>query len=84
MIEQCLCLEARISMQGQKEKFSIYLSELAVELRNDQSEYFGNGRLICRQSNYDSLLRFAKKLAGDHHLPLWNYTHLGIQYQYDY
>jgi hypothetical protein len=62
--------------------FSVYVSDFAVELRDDQSEYYGNGRFVCSQRSYDSLLKFAKKLACNRKLPLRDYTRAEAQYQY--
>lgn len=62
--------------------FSVYVSEFAVELRDDQGKYFGDGRLVCSQSSYNSLLKFAKKLAHNRTLPLQDYTRAEAQYQY--
>lgn len=54
--------------------FSLYLSDLAVELQSEQDTYLGKGRFICSQKNYDSLLKFAKKLSFSRQVPLRNYT----------
>jgi hypothetical protein len=54
--------------------FSLYLSDLAVELQNEQDAYLGKGRFICSQKNYDSLLKFAKRLSYARQVPLKNYT----------
>ncbi|MGF1569263.1 MAG: hypothetical protein ACFCVD_14540 [Nodosilinea sp.] len=62
--------------------FSVYVSEFAVEIRDDQSQYFGGGRLVCTQRNYDSLLKFARKLALNRAIPLHDYTRAEAQYQY--
>lgn len=62
--------------------FSVYLSDFAVELRDDQGEYFGKGRLICSQKNYASLLKFAKKLSSARRVPLQDYTRFEAEYQY--
>jgi hypothetical protein len=56
------------------QSFSLYLSDLAVELQNKQDTYLGKGRFICSQKNYASLLRFAKRLAHSRQVPLKNYT----------
>ena len=40
--------------------FSVYVSDFAIELRDDGSEYAGDGRLLCSQRNYDSLLSGAE------------------------
>lgn len=62
--------------------FSVYVSDFAVELRDDQSHYFGEGRLICSQRNYISLRKFAKNLALNRAIPLQDYTQSEMQYQY--
>ncbi|TVP62961.1 MAG: hypothetical protein EA342_18605 [Leptolyngbya sp. LCM1.Bin17] len=62
--------------------FSVYISDFAVELRDDQSQYFGQGRLICSQHNYENLRKFAKNLALNRAVPLQDYTQSQVQYQY--
>ncbi|PSN20293.1 hypothetical protein C7271_02910 [filamentous cyanobacterium CCP5] len=69
-------------MDAMKKFFSVYLSEFAVELRDDQSEYFGDGRLICSQKDYGSLLKFAKRMAFSHQVDLHDYTTSSAEYQY--
>jgi hypothetical protein len=69
-------------METSTRVFSVYVSDFAVELRDDQSQYFGNGRFICSQRSYDSLLKFARKLALNHAVPLHDYTRAEAQYQY--
>jgi len=61
--------------------FSIYLSDVAVELRDDQGEYVGEGRLICSQKNYNSLLKFGKRLSFSRQVPLQDYTSFEAEYQ---
>jgi hypothetical protein len=62
--------------------FSVYVSDLAVELRDDDNQYFSDGRLVCRQRNYDSLLKFARNMALNLAVPLRDYTRSEAQYQY--
>lgn len=62
--------------------FSVYVSDFAIELRDDGSQYSGDGRLLCRQRNYDSLFKFARNLARNRAIPLQDYTRSGAQYQY--
>jgi hypothetical protein len=62
--------------------FSVYVSDFAIELRDDSSEHVGDGRLLCSQRNYDSLFKFAKNLARDRAIPLRDYTRAEAQYQY--
>jgi hypothetical protein len=62
--------------------FSVYVSDVAVELRDDSGPYGGDGRFLCRQRNYESLLRFAKNLSINRGIPLQDYTRAGAQYQY--
>lgn len=54
--------------------FSVYVSDLAIELSDDRVEYAGDGRLVCRQRNYDSLFKFAKNMALNYAVPLRDYT----------
>ncbi|HIK46093.1 MAG TPA: hypothetical protein IGR64_14600 [Leptolyngbyaceae cyanobacterium M65_K2018_010] len=69
-------------MKTNNRVFSVYVSDFAVELRDDQGEYFGNGRFVCSQRSYDSLLKFAKKWALNRAIPLHDYTQAEAQYQY--
>lgn len=62
--------------------FSVYVSDAVVELRDDGGQYFGEGRLVCSQRNYDSLFKFAKNLALNRAIPLRDYTRSEAQYQY--
>jgi hypothetical protein len=62
--------------------FSVYVSDFAIELRDDGNQYSGDGRLVCRQRNYDSLFKFAKNMALNHAVPLRDYTRSEAQYQY--
>lgn len=62
--------------------FSVYVSDAAIELRDDGSQYAGQGRLVCRQRNYDSLFKFAKNMALNRAIPLHDYTRAEAQYQY--
>ena len=62
--------------------FSVYVSDFAIELRDDGSEYAGDGRLLCSQRNYDSLFKFAKNLARNRAIPLRDYTRAEAQYQH--
>lgn len=62
--------------------FSVYVSDFAIELQDDCNEYSGDGRLVCRQRNYDSLFKFAKNMALNYAVPLRDYTRSGAQYQY--
>ncbi|WP_008309527.1 hypothetical protein [Leptolyngbya sp. PCC 6406] len=57
-----------------KSAYSVYVSSLAIELHPCKQSDLARGRLICRQSNYDSILRFASNLAAHHRVPLLNYT----------
>lgn len=69
-------------MNAATQIFSVYISDLVVELRDNGSHYSGDGRLVCRQHNYDSLFRFAKNLALNRAIPLQDYTRSKAQYQY--
>ena len=54
--------------------YSVYLSSLVVEVHEGLGLYAGQGRFICRQKNYDNLLRFATNLAKTKKLALHNYV----------
>jgi hypothetical protein len=69
-------------MNAATRMFSVYVSDLVIELRDNGSQYSGNGRLVCRQSNYDSLFKFARNLALNRAIPLRDYTKSTAQYQY--
>lgn len=64
-------------VQSAPEVYSVYLSEIAVELHHEHHEKDADsreGRLICSQHNYHSILEFAIELARYKRLPLQNYT----------
>lgn len=69
-------------MKSFRKVFAVYLSDSAVELRENKSDYLGGGRFICSQSNYKSLLKFATNLAIKRHLPLQNHITFETQYEY--
>lgn len=54
--------------------YAVYISPSAVELHSDSHQAIAQGRCVCRQSNYLSILRFARNLALHHHIPLCNYA----------
>ena len=56
--------------------YAVYVSAIAVELHNDQHFALAQGRCVCKQANYSSILRFARNLALHRHLPLRNYAQL--------
>ncbi|WP_156120003.1 hypothetical protein [Leptolyngbya sp. KIOST-1] len=60
--------------------FAVYVSDIAIDLCDYGSQYAGDGRLVCRQRNYDSLFRFAKNLALNRAIPLRDYTRSAVQY----
>lgn len=61
----------------EKEDFySVYLSHYVVEIHQGLGFYAGQGRFICRQKNYESLLRFATNLAKTKKLALHNYVQI--------
>ncbi len=61
-------------MQNIKSSYSVYLSNLAVELRSSQDHNFGEARFICSQINYRNLLEFAVNLAKHKKIPFSNYV----------
>ncbi|MBE9137888.1 hypothetical protein IQ254_11910 [Nodosilinea sp. LEGE 07088] len=69
-------------MNAATRMFAVYVSDLVIELRDNGSQYAGDGRLLCRQSNYDSLFKFARNLALNRAIPLRDYTQSAVQYQY--
>lgn len=54
--------------------YAVYVSPLAVEVFDQEQSIFARGRFICKQSDYDSILRFARNLASNRHVPLRNYV----------
>ncbi len=61
-------------MKSFKSVYAVYVSPLSVELCSAEQRMLARGRFVCRQSDYDSILRFARNLALHHRLPLHNYT----------
>lgn len=61
-------------MKTLRKMYSVYLSNLAVELRSSEDVDFGEARLICRQINYRSIFEFAMNLAKYKKLPFYNYV----------
>jgi hypothetical protein len=66
-------------MNALKSAYSVYVSTLAVELHMKGHPSLEEGRLICSQSNYNSILRFARNLAEHHHIPFRNYVQIEVQ-----
>lgn len=62
--------------------YSVYLSNFAVELRDEENNYFGTARLVCSQRNYIDALDFAQSLACNRSMPLKNYSHFDMRYEY--
>ncbi|MEL6397868.1 MAG: hypothetical protein AAFR26_02145 [Cyanobacteria bacterium J06626_4] len=56
--------------------YAVYMSSLAIEVHNQNQLALARGRCICKQSNYTSILRFARNLAQHHQLPLCNYAQI--------
>jgi hypothetical protein len=56
--------------------YAVYISPIAVELHNDQHLALAQGRCVCKQASYLSILRFARNLALHRRLPLRNYAKL--------
>jgi hypothetical protein len=61
-------------MQIPKSTYKVYVSAVAIELHGDEQPGLARGRLVCKQSNYPSIFRFARNLALHRHLPLRNYS----------
>ncbi|MBE7380923.1 MAG: hypothetical protein F6J95_005890 [Leptolyngbya sp. SIO1E4] len=61
-------------MKNLKSVYAVYVSPLAIELRSKEQAALAHGRLVCKQTNYSSILRFARNLALHHRLPLHNYV----------
>ncbi|NJR61501.1 MAG: hypothetical protein HC769_23310 [Cyanobacteria bacterium CRU_2_1] len=61
-------------MKNIKVMYSVYLSNLAIELRLGEDSEFGEARFICSQINYRNILEFAMNLAKYKKLPFWNYV----------
>lgn len=57
--------------------YAVYVSALAVEIYRGDQPVSSQGRFVCKQSNYLSILRFARNLALHRHLPLYNYAQAG-------
>jgi hypothetical protein len=54
--------------------YSVYLSDLGVELRSGKDSDFGKARFVCSQFNYENILEFALDLAKYKQLPFWDYS----------
>lgn len=61
-------------MPTQNKIYSVYVSDACIELRSSQTEDSAMGRLICSQTNYRNILKFASNLAKYKKIPLNNYA----------
>ncbi len=61
-------------MENLKSVYQVYVSAFAIELYDQDRLGISQGRFVCKQSNYVSILRFARNLALHRHLPLRNYA----------
>ncbi|NER79605.1 MAG: hypothetical protein F6K42_08475 [Leptolyngbya sp. SIO1D8] len=61
-------------MKSLKSVYAVYVSPLAVELCDKEQAAMAQGRFICKQSDYSSILRFARNLALHRRLPFHNYV----------
>lgn len=59
-------------VQQDNELYSVYLSDLGVELRSGKDSDFGKARFVCSQFNYENILEFALDLAKYKQLPFWD------------
>lgn len=62
--------------------YSVYLSNSAVEIRDENDAYFGVARLVCTQRDYANALEYAQNLAQSKEIPLNNYSHFNTSYEY--
>ncbi|MBD2260526.1 hypothetical protein [Pseudanabaena sp. FACHB-2040] len=68
-------------MTNQNASYSVYLSNFAVELRREKSDFSG-AQLVCSQNSYAKVLQFAEALAHSKEMPLQNYTQFERRYEY--
>ncbi|MDA0673006.1 MAG: hypothetical protein O3C67_04775 [Cyanobacteria bacterium] len=61
-------------MNTLQEVYAVYISALGVELYPETEANLAHGRFLCKQSNYSSILRFARNLACHRRIPLRNYV----------
>ncbi len=61
-------------MKNTNKVYDIYVSDLAVELRDNEKTDFGEARFVCSQINYTNILEFAINFAKSKQLPFQNYT----------
>lgn len=57
------------------ELYSVYLSDIAVELRLGEHYHLEEKRFICSQTNYRNILEFAVNLAKYKQVSFQNYVH---------
>lgn len=62
-------------MKTINELYSVYLSDVAVELRVGENLRIEETRFICSQTNYRNILEFAVNLAKYKQLPFQNHVH---------
>lgn len=60
-------------MKHMNKVYALYVSDLAVELRDNEDAYFGEARFVCSQVNYKNILEFAIDLAKSKQLAFQNY-----------
>lgn len=62
--------------------YSVYLTNFAVEIRDEGDDYLGSARFVCSHRSYSHTLRFAQDLAHRKDIPLRNYSHFETRYEY--
>lgn len=61
-------------MVNRHQIYSVYISDACVEWRSLQNAHFVDGRFIRSQLSYDTILKFAPRLAKPKKMPLENDT----------
>jgi hypothetical protein len=60
-------------MKHTNKVYDLYVSDLAVELPDNEKTDFGEARFVCSQVNYKNILEFAINLAKSKQLTFQNY-----------
>ncbi len=60
-------------MESTNKVYALYVSDLAVELRDNEKTDCGEARFVCSQFNYKNILEFAINLANSKQLIFQNY-----------
>lgn len=62
--------------------YSVYLTEFAVEIRDEEKDCSGSAELVYGHHSYADVLRFAQELAQAKGVTVQNYSHFETLYEY--